>query len=95
MLAITTLVLVLAYWLGARKASLPHRADIANNALFPTAILQFVLGILTLMLAVPTMLAASHQAVAMLMFTVALYLVHSLRPGQVNIADELREQADA
>ena len=38
-----------------------------------------VLGISTLLLAVPVALGAAHQAVAMLLFTIALYLVHALR----------------
>jgi cytochrome c oxidase assembly protein subunit 15 len=38
-----------------------------------------VLGIATLLMAVPVILGATHQAVAMLLFTVALYLVHALR----------------
>jgi cytochrome c oxidase assembly protein subunit 15 len=44
-----------------------------------TAVLQLVLGISTLVLAVPVLLGATHQAVAMLLFTVVLYLVHALR----------------
>ena len=47
--------------------------------LLHTATLQFVLGIATLLLAVPVFLGAAHQAVAMLLFTVALYLSHSLK----------------
>jgi len=78
-LAITTFVAVLLYWQGARKADLPARARAAVNALLHTAVLQFVLGISTLLLAVPVVLGAAHQAVAMLLFTVALYLVQALR----------------
>ena len=78
-LAITTFVLVVAYWFGARATGLPTRARPAVNALLHTAILQVVLGIATLLLAVPVLLGAAHQAVGMLLFTVALYLVHALR----------------
>ena len=49
------------------------------NALLHTALLQVAIGITTLLLAVPVFLGALHQAVAMLLFTVALYLLHSLR----------------
>jgi len=72
-------LLIAIYRLRVRKADLPRRAGIAANALLHTAILQVVLGISTLILSVPTVLAAAHQAVAMLLFTVALFLVHSLR----------------
>ena len=78
-LAITTFVLVVAYWFGARATNLPARARPAVNALLHTAILQVVLGISALLLAVPVLLGAAHQAVSMLLFTIALYLVHALR----------------
>jgi len=78
-LAITTFIIVLVYWRGARRADLPARARPAVNALLHTAVLQVALGISTLLLAVPVVLGAAHQAVAMLLFTVALYLVHALQ----------------
>jgi len=78
-LAITTFVLVVVYWFRARKAEMPARVRPAVNALLHTAVLQVALGITTLLMAVPVILGATHQAVAMLLFTVALYLVHALR----------------
>lgn len=78
-LAITTFVTTAIYWLRVRRAELPGRARPAVNALLHTAVLQVALGILTLLLAVPVVLGAAHQAVAMLLFTVALYLTHALR----------------
>ena len=78
-LAITTFALVVAFWFHARKAKLPNRTARAVNALLHTAALQVLLGISTLLMAVPVFLGASHQAVAMLLFTVALYVLHSLR----------------
>ena len=78
-LAITTFVLIVAYWARLRKADLPARIRRGVNALLHTAVLQVALGIATLLLVVPISLAASHQAVAMLLFTVALYLCHGLR----------------
>jgi cytochrome c oxidase assembly protein subunit 15 len=79
LLAIATFALIVIYWLRARKVEMPQRARPAANALLHTAVLQVVLGIATLLLSVPTALAAAHQAVAMLLFTVGLFLVHSLR----------------
>jgi len=78
-LAITTFIVIVVFWVRARKTELPPRARVASNALLHTAVLQVVLGISTLLLSVPTFLAAAHQAVAMLLFTVALFVVHSLR----------------
>lgn len=79
LLAITTFFVIVAFWWRARKAGMPQRSGPVVNALLHTAILQVILGISTLLLSVPTALAAAHQGVAMLLFTVALYLVHSLR----------------
>jgi len=78
-LAISTFVLIAVFWAKARKAEFTGRSRPAANALLVTATLQVMLGISTLLLSVPTVLAAAHQAVALLLFTVALYLTHSLR----------------
>ncbi len=78
-LAITTLVAVAVYWFKARGSDLPSRSRPAVNALLHTAVLQVALGITTLLLAVPIFLGVLHQAVAMLLFTVTLYILHSLR----------------
>ncbi len=78
-LAITTLLAVILFWFKARKADLPERTRPAVNALLHTAVLQVVLGITTLLMAVPVILGAAHQGVAMLLFTVSLYILHSLR----------------
>ena len=78
-LALTTFVLIIVYWVYSRKADLPARVANGVNALLHTAVLQVALGIATLLLVVPVSLAAMHQAVAMLLFTVALYLCHGLR----------------
>ena len=78
-LAITTFVLIVAYWIRMPKQQLPARLRKGVNALLHTGVLQVALGITTLLLVVPIPLAAAHQAVAMLLFTVALYLCHGLR----------------
>ena len=79
LLAIVTFLLIVLYWWRGRTTGLPQRLFAAANALLLTALLQVVLGISTLLLRVPTLLAVSHQAAALLLFTVALYLTHSLR----------------
>jgi cytochrome c oxidase assembly protein subunit 15 len=47
--------------------------------LLVVAALQVVLGILTVVMAVPTALAVAHQGNALLLLTAALYLLHGLR----------------
>ena len=78
-LAITTFVLIVAYWFRIPRHELPARIAKGVNALLHTGILQVVLGIATLLLVVPISLASAHQAIAMMLFTVALYLCHGLR----------------
>jgi len=78
-LAIVTFFAVVAFWFKARKADLPARSRPAVNALLHTVVLQVALGITTLLLSVPVILGATHQGVAMLLFTVSLYILHSLR----------------
>lgn len=78
-LAITTFCIIAAYWWFARRTDMPAKVRRGVNALLGTAMLQVALGISTLLLVVPIALAVSHQAVALLLFTVALYLCHGLR----------------
>ena len=78
LLALTTFSLVLVYWWRSRQALLPRRAARAATALVHTATLQVLLGVTTLLMAVPVLLGALHQAVAMLLLTSALFLTHSL-----------------
>jgi cytochrome c oxidase assembly protein subunit 15 len=77
-LATTTFLVIILYWWFARKSDLPARVRPGVNALLHTAVLQVALGISTLLLMVPLVLAAAHQAVAVLLFTVVLYLCHGL-----------------
>ena len=77
-LALATFFVIVLYWWFARKTELPARVRPGVNALLHTAVLQVALGISTLLLMVPLVLAAAHQAVAVLLFTVAVYLCHGL-----------------
>lgn len=79
LLAITTFFVIIVYWSRARSAEIPARIRKGVNALLHTAVLQVAVGITTLLLVVPVPLAALHQAVAMLLFTVAMYLCHGMR----------------
>ena len=78
-IAMTTFLLIVVFWIRTRNVELPDRARRAATVMLHIAVLQVVLGVTTLLLAVPVTLAASHQAVAMLLFTAALFIVHSLR----------------
>jgi cytochrome c oxidase assembly protein subunit 15 len=66
-------------WYEAGRAELPARARLLTHFLLAAAAVQIALGIATLLLAVPVALAAAHQAGALVVFTLALTLNHSLR----------------
>ena len=67
------------FWLQVRRAVAPRRAKLAADLLLGALALQIALGIATLLLAVPVPLAAAHQAGALLVFSAAVFVFHSLR----------------
>jgi cytochrome c oxidase assembly protein subunit 15 len=77
---LATLVFVgcVGFWLAARRYTLALSARIGVHALLAAALLQVTLGISTLLLHVPTPLAATHQAGALLLLTVVLVVNHRL-----------------
>jgi len=79
LLAIATLLAVLAYWVSAWRVPMRPRLRVGVHLLLAVTLLQVSLGITTLLLRVPLHLAAAHQAVAVLVFTAGLYLLHGLR----------------
>ena len=79
LLATTTLACIVLVWLAGRHAALPRRARRALHALLAAVMLQFALGVSTLLLVVPIPLAAAHQAGAVLLLTAAIVFRHTLR----------------
>ncbi|HET6628308.1 MAG TPA: COX15/CtaA family protein [Woeseiaceae bacterium] len=75
-LAITTFFTIVVYWWFAGRTPMPRRLRRGVHALLHVAVLQVALGISTLLLMVPTILGAAHQANALILFTVVLYLCH-------------------
>lgn len=67
------------FWLRARAAALARAARLACDLLAVAAAAQIALGIATLLYVVPVPLAAAHQAGAMMLFGVALWVNHELR----------------
>jgi cytochrome c oxidase assembly protein subunit 15 len=86
LLAMTTAAAVLLLWLAGSRAALPRPAGIALHALLAAAMLQFALGLGTLLFVVPIALAAAHQAGAVLLLTAALVLRHQLRRPELDLA---------
>ncbi len=79
-LAISVLVLVGVFWWRAGGAALTSRQRRATLALAVVAVIQVGLGISTLVLVVPIPLAALHQAGAVTLLGVAVWLAHEFRP---------------
>jgi cytochrome c oxidase assembly protein subunit 15 len=75
------LLLALVAWLWARVQWIDAepRARTAANLLAIALVVQFALGVWTLLEAVPVALGAAHQFVAVLVFGAALFCAHALR----------------
>ena len=81
LLGVATVVVALRLWWTARRGPGPI-ARLAGLAGL-VALLQAGLGIATLLLAVPIPVAVLHQAGAVALLTIAVFLLHSLRPAPV------------
>ncbi|HEX5818020.1 MAG TPA: COX15/CtaA family protein [Gemmatimonadales bacterium] len=83
LLGIATVAMAISLWWLARRATLPEPAVRLTRFAAIVAMLQVGLGIATLLLAVPVSLGVLHQAGAVALLTVAILLLHSLRPVPV------------
>jgi len=81
LLAVATATLAVLLWLWARRLALSARARQACELVLAMAVLQFGLGVATLLLVVPVGLAALHQAGALGLVSLALWAVFVLRPA--------------
>jgi heme a synthase len=66
------------WWKLRRARDVPRRATIGGHALLAMLVVQLGIGITTLLLVVPLPLAALHQAGAVLVFALAINVVHAL-----------------
>jgi cytochrome c oxidase assembly protein subunit 15 len=91
MLAYATVAAVLAYRLALLAAPPPARpARIAVTALTTWVLIQAALGVATVLLIVPLPLAAAHQAGAVVLWTLALWVAFEMRqPAQARPALDL------
>jgi len=84
LLAEITLLCIGGLWLVSKRHELTARSRLAFRLLVTMVVVQVGLGITTLLLVVPVWLAATHQAGALLLFTLALNVNHSLRAETVS-----------
>ncbi len=78
-LAITLFLAILLFWWRAGRTAPSRPIRVASHLLLAFAVVQVSLGISTLLLFVPVALAAAHQAGALAVFTIVLWLNHALR----------------
>ncbi|MFN3076263.1 MAG: COX15/CtaA family protein [Alphaproteobacteria bacterium] len=77
-LAEVTGLVILLLWLTKRRSVPTGRGRLALHALGGMAVVQLALGISTLLLMVPVALAATHQAGALVLLTLGLWLLHEM-----------------
>lgn len=78
-LGISTLAAITSLYLFSRKMILPKRAKIAISLLTAMAYGQVALGISTLLLYVPTPIAATHQSGSLALLSLAIWVLAELR----------------
>ena len=81
------------FWWRARVDPLGPRQRFACHLLLAVFIVQVALGIATLVLAVPVALAAAHQAGAVLLFGVSLWVAAELRPPRATRLTHIKAAA--
>lgn len=78
-LAISTLVLVILFWISTQGRNLSLSAKTGIHLLPVMVMVQVALGISTLLLLVPVPLAATHQAGALVLLSIVLFVNHRLQ----------------
>ncbi len=68
-----------AFWLTAMRCALPAHTRRGTHLLLGWLAVQVTLGVTTLLFVVPVPLAAAHQAGALILFSIALFVRHALR----------------
>jgi len=81
LLATLTLTAIVAFWAYAVRRISTRPARVGVHLLLLAGLVQVGMGIGTLLLHVPVPLAAAHQAGALTVLTVALFVVHRLHKG--------------
>lgn len=67
-----------AFWLYNKKIQTSKNINFAVNCLLLIICVQFILGVATLLYVVPISLASAHQMVALLLFSISLYVNYTL-----------------
>ncbi|MCW8855616.1 MAG: COX15/CtaA family protein [Gammaproteobacteria bacterium] len=79
LLATILFISIPAFWFSSMKKNPPARLKLGLNLLLGMLAIQVTLGISTLLLHVPVALAAAHQAGALILFTIMLFVAQQIR----------------
>jgi cytochrome c oxidase assembly protein subunit 15 len=74
------------YWRSRKYSVLSSKQKFAFQLVTAATVLQFTLGVITLLLAVPVFMGVIHQAGAFLLLTAMIYLVHCLYKQPLSVA---------
>ncbi|WP_187262958.1 COX15/CtaA family protein [Pontibacter beigongshangensis] len=80
-LGVLLLLLIFFFWHSSRGQHLVYATQLILLLILITALVQFGLGIVTLLFAVPVSLGVLHQVVAVVLFSLAVMAVHRLSAG--------------
>lgn len=72
-------LLIPGLWVASREATVPARAKRVSHFLVVALVLQFCLGVATLLMRVPVVLGTAHQGGAVVVFALVLWFAHELR----------------
>jgi cytochrome c oxidase assembly protein subunit 15 len=76
-------ILIALAWFGMKEQKLTERQHKSTNYLGAMVLLQFTLGVLTLLFAVPIWLGAIHQIGAFFLFAAAIFFYHQTRYSKI------------
>jgi len=71
----------LLWWMSLQQSLLNSRQRIAVHIVIGAVVVQFLLGVYTLLFAVPVVLGVLHQAGAFALLSAFIYLIHTLTRG--------------
>jgi cytochrome c oxidase assembly protein subunit 15 len=78
-IAIVVAVLVLFVWEKSRLMELSKLQRRASNFMMSVVVIQFLLGVITLIYSVPVTMGVLHQTGAFFLFASSLFFIHSMR----------------
>lgn len=71
-------IAIFFFWIKARNDKLTNNVRAACNLLLVALVIQFILGVSTLLQGVPVVLATVHQFMAFILLAISLFINHSL-----------------